>query len=865
MSSVAAPPALPQVAILPVRNQPGANALSDQVDALAIMPFMDAFLTHFKTDAHFVPYFLKSGDEFPRMNLPIAPRIRAQGDDIMAWGVVLDYDNPGHTPHSPGTIDALIGKLDAMAAEWPLAMQWTLFYQTRGGARLVYVFDSPVPVEQAAGVHRGLAAEFAKRGLPGVDQKVWDWTRCFRLPWVVRDRVATWEETPTPEMIEFPNNRIMAANCPSLSVDEITKPSTMADIQPFTDPKPSPDYARACIEVAKAGRLLYTDWYRQAQYRLKGRDCYDCLFLHAPLAERGGRDNTLMSYLGSAVSLLFRVEGTRPEHIYGLFLPVVEQLEPDRDTPDWTDALWSKIGRLWAAEEAKRQGQIAAETAAAQTAVALVDRLRAGVTKWPSWTGEPPTDEWITRHAIVSINNLFFLMNVGEENAGTYDSTGMGAHQLIAALRTRGLDTLLDTKTLNKEGISVDRPVSQVINQYATIAKEMQSKPGQIGGYLERWDEKAVLQISNYRRNPKLVPEYNALVQEFLEELLWRDPVAGLAWCANAGNFEGGAMCALSIAGAAGSGKKLLAVGLSEMLEEPCLAGPEDIIGKHAYGLLRTPFLVVNEGWPIQPGAYSPIDSFRQIVAGDELRVEPKFQAPMRVVNPVRVLLTANNNEVVKKFCKGRDLSPDDRQSLAERIQHHFVGDRARVWLQKHGGINLTRGWIRGDGGEPSKYIFAKHLLWMYENRHLFQMPDHTGSRWLVEGNSHHQIIFEMRTQGGSGPVVIEAILRMLESPGKFDGLVIHKGRIWVTVAEVKKFFRSNMRDDGERLSMGQISSALVSLGVSGKSSPPAEALHRPMRVEWHELDLTVLREVARQDGWPSERLAEVFKERESK
>src|SRR5690606_21223425 len=293
----------------------------------------------------------------------------------------------------------------------------------------------------------------------------------------------------------------------------------------------------------------------------------------------------------------------------------------------------------------------------------------------------------------------------------------------------------------------------------------------------------------------------------------------------------------------------------------------EDLVGSYQYGLLQSPFLWVNEGWPQSKAmGRHPADQFRALVSGDPIVCNRKYQSPVKVTNPVRIIFTANNAEVVRMLTGNRNLSPEDREALAIRLLHFKTGKRAAEWLRGKGGMRFTgekgRRWVAAQGDNKSDYIVARHFLWLYANRGGVR-----GSRLLVEGNYNDDLIWEMRTQSGSAPLVVESLIQMIESARNYEGLVkTDDGRVYVLASEVLKHFRNTtmQRSSGERLNAQQIESVLKGLSVRIPDKP-VELKERPQVgfARWYELDVECLLSSARRGGWVSPKLEKLVSARQ--
>lgn len=847
MSLTVASP-LPHVAYLPSKMVKGVDNLADEATPMCFVPFLEALRKRHETDAHFVVYSITNHEAFPRINKPCLPRIKLQGEEVMASMLVLEYDNPGHAPWTPGQIDQFLAKLETVSQKCPDVMEWTVFYTTRAGARFIYVYSKPVPVMEAEKINLAMSRRFTDAGIP-VDTLA-DWTRLWRLPHVMRDRNASWLNLAGFEFLEQLEKRFDPDTAPRA---ELAAGSEYAAIREFDEPKPSPEYAESLLWIrGDTGRVKGTDFYHAAKRRLMGRDCYDCIFDHKPLAAEGHRDQTIQKYVGQAITLMYSTEGCRPEHIYALFLEPVLQLENDSRTAPWEDILWGAIGRNWSKEVAKRELEESKKQAEAVKQVSTLEQIMQGMRSWSDHPALQSEDkavavEFVERHLIVSVSNTFYLMRPD----GMYDPTPVNQNQLIAAVRSRGMGGVIQTTAVTEQGAVRDRPVSNIIGQYATVVTMVYGVPQLKGGVVENFDsDRATLKEPSFRR-ADLEPTFDKDVDEWLKMFFGDNHALGLRWIAWSLAFDEGPICALSIKGKAGAGKKLLAQGLAECLAVPKLAGASDIIGKFQYGLLGSPFLLVDENWPIKGMDRHPADQFRSLVSGNPLTIERKFMAPIQAINPVRVLFTANNLDVVRMLSGNRDLSPEDREALAIRLMHFDIGQAATDFLKDKGGNAFTaqpgKRWIRGDGGEASDNVVAKHFLYLYSIRRQLGQPD---GRFLVEGNASQEVLFELRTGAGSSPLVIECLLRMLERPGtRWDGMAIVNDRLFVLPNEVLKFFRDNVRDGaGDRLTAAQI--ANVFRGLAAREFPTPFVLKGREEMgkrQWIQLDTAMLLKVARQ------------------
>lgn len=870
---------LPRIGIMSSKTAwPGAKNLTDEVRPLLLEDWEDAWETPWDTDAHLVTYYLTGTGQtrFPRITKQLLPKLRDAEADAVTQLLILDYDRPLHQEWTEEALGRWLAHLAAAADQDPIAWKWTLLYTTKHGARLVYVLDQPIPVDKAEGHHRWLCQRMRELGIriDDIDAEgltshgkiapnrypTSDWTRLFRLPFVVRDGTPTWE-AEIFEWLEQTDEILEVSLLGTLDRPEKTSKGLYIERD---DPKPDLDHAMGLLSEVNAasGRTVQSEFYKQAKKRLKGRECFPCLFKHEPIAQPTARHTTIMKFVGEATTLLFNLKKdgerlTTPEHVYGLFLDPVLQLDPDDETPDWTDDLWTSVLYCWAneeAEERKRQEEVELRE---QDALGLLETITNGMREWCAEPALHGTDEhayeWVLQHLIAVCDKTCFVMT----NKGWYDTMPIVPSLLIPRIRALGMDTLLQTKVPTKSGDGWRSVKAQeLIDQHATVVSKVSgapsgSTPGGTINYPDSSRSSLVLPI--YARRTDLEPVFNNDVDRWLKCLFGPHYTEGCSWIGHALAVEEGPICALSIQGQAGAGKKLLVQGLAECFTHEHAAGADALTNQFQPALLSTPVVSVDEGFVgIKQTGKHPADMFRELVGGGKRFVDQKFKSLIEVRNPVRIVFTANNLNVVRALFNSRDMSPEDREAIAIRILHYEIGDTATLHLRAMGGTAHTKGWIAEDGGAASRYILAKHFMWLYHNA---RRP--AGGRLLVEGNGHRSLMSDMRSQGASTPFVIEALIRMIErKTGQFPGLTIEDGRLYVLTSEVLQYFRKELaKNCTERLTANKIGAVFRGLIVKNAAPQYLQTRKAMGRKRWHEVDLGILLRVAREDGWQCEKL----------
>jgi putative DNA primase/helicase len=143
-----------------------------------IVDFREAVFSVYDTDAHFCPAVLPTLEQQPRLKMSGATP--ALLDSVRFTVLALDIDAPGHL---------------ATEEWWESTVQTIqqqpvgngLIYCTKGGIRVLYELPTPCTIKEYNDLHAQVRKAYEMFGVH-VDPLT-DWTRCYRLPFVVRDGV----------------------------------------------------------------------------------------------------------------------------------------------------------------------------------------------------------------------------------------------------------------------------------------------------------------------------------------------------------------------------------------------------------------------------------------------------------------------------------------------------------------------------------------------------------------------------------------------------------------------------------------------------------------------------------------------------
>jgi hypothetical protein len=759
------------------------------------VPIDEALEREWDGDAHFVGYHLVEDEgraaDMPRLRKEILGSLEREGVTVELSCLALDWDTPGHVPLTEKYLLEFCDKLAKVRASDPELDNVYAWYTSRAGARVVYVLDTPVGPDEFEARLGTLLYKYQSLGME-VDMSCRDWTRLYRLPKVRRDGKRTSKAPCFCMGIEGRLLDIKAFEAaPAPRATRIRGPVSRSRSR-----MPSQEECMECWEEEGKRGPRQSAFITSAKKALKGLPYHDIIFGETPLPDTN-RNNYLMRMLGVLIPALIPFRASEVQIFSLLYNPLI-RLEPDEGTPDWHEHVWGALKDIYAREAAKLGEDEQQRLAEAVRGGEVIQSMVKGMSEWcdaEELKGTPEqAAEFVKQRVFANMGKYYYPLL---EN-GYYGPLCLVQTQLVPRIRKTYLAGIVDTFRMGAQGKLVSVPVNDVVNEHSTCVHEVRMTPLQTeGGTVFNMDgEKPILTLPMYRRRADLQGVFDPDVDGWLRAWFEDNYDAVAKWIGYALAFEDGPICALSITGPAGTGKKLLASGLSECLTDPEYATGEDVTGTFNGKFLQTPFLHINEGWPKTATGKSPSDVFKGMTAGDAISVREIYKPRVNVLNPIRMILTANDHDLLYELTRGKDLSPESRDAIGQRILHFDTGDGAVEYLRRLGGTGFTSSpgsrWIRGDNGEPSDYVVAKHFLWLYQNR-----PSKDPSqRFCVMGNcgKDSQRMYHMSTQGEHIPHVLNALACMIEklyaTSFKEECIRTPEGNVYVTLGGVLRCVR---------------------------------------------------------------------------
>lgn len=744
---------------------------------LAAIPFDDALTLSHDWDAWFTPYHIPGASEFPRLNIPVVAEIKARGSRVLIQYFCIDWDNPGHGDWTADLWDAFESKLEELQEiEGPLR-DYYVVYTTQHGARIIYALEEPIPVSEAAGLFGGLHQMFNVLGI--VIDEFDEWNRLYRLPRVTRDGKKSWEHDFF--YMELPRKTLDPSRVPNLPR---AKQHDMAAIQFIDGDMPS---AQGVDELLYSDRAKgkWSPWRRTAKRYLQGCEYFEILFGNDSIPDP--ENPHLLKYVGSVTGLLIHRDGASPEGIFALFYRAVSMWERNSIKEPPLECLWRMIKTCWEREFAQREAEIRdkatvkpAPPSTSAPVVSVTDdgeldfvwrRLLSG---WKQWakipdinTAQELCEFFTTRMIAVSPDGQgCYVM----QPTGWYAPRPVPRSSLIAEIRRLRMDDMIQTRIQTSKNTDRWATATEIVNAVGYPVRAIRGRVNAShGSLLEQMETEQITLVENlFNLSPDIEAIYDEEVDTWLQKLGGKRYDKLTEWLGHSLDFSH-PICALFIEADPGVGKKMMLRGLIENLAQPISASVRELTGRFQENLLNTPFVNCNEGFPLQGrgdgSTKAAADTFRELIAGDEITLDRKNRPLINVQIPYRVLLFANNRKGIEGLYAGQNLTKADRLALNQRLLHIPSTNAAAVWLTQKGNRAFTaaegRRWIAGDAGEPSDHIVAQHFRWLYEHR---DKSASSQRRFLVEGEPNSQLIMDMTLNSGSAPKVMTVLLGMLSN-----------------------------------------------------------------------------------------------------
>jgi len=844
---------------------------------LAVLPLSEALETRWNFSACFSTYLPKPPVDASlgcRLKKEHLPAIRQAGDDIEALVLTLDFDLPKNPDATKrfwrdlnGSYSEMLDKLEVgiQNQSWGLLSRPAAYYPTPSGLRLVYVYDRPVSVEH----HEVIIAWAVEKARPlaehlGLysDPSCVDWTRVFRMPYVLREDGIDTRQDPQVFVLPRWENVLRVDDLPGPGDafwQEAAKASlrNAAVVSPTRPRSPKPEMVPT----------LDPEFAQLARRRLQHHPdsiVKDALAGQA-FASEGHRNNAITKLVGMALSGLRPtpttncpkpqepVAGISLEQVYALFYPSVMQFEPD-DGKGWDEIFWEQLSRFWDRDTDKIEAQKALDEEAEERVLGDLERIvEMFRTKYAEEVPEEPLEAatWARKLLIVGqgARGDHYVLRADGNYTGPVRS-----QSLVNAIEQNRLDEIIPTMIPTKAGDLREKTYAELTRGHIRLVEQVTMEYTEGKGALVKGSELAGwrLALEGWKIRDDITPEYSEAVDKWIRAFAGPHYQLVCDYTANYYFFKH-LIPGLSLVGPKGIGKGLYTSGLAESCSNKSFSDGNRLLETfQSDTMVRSPLVVFNEGIPLRQ-QHSFADRVRRLITADQETVNVKHQALLTVKFPFRILLTANSPGMVLALTSG--VYGQDLEALGDRIIHLDLDDGGSKYLKAHGNYTLTQSWV----GDESDHTVAKHFLWLYQQK----LKTLAGAappvdRFLMPGNLlTSSIIHQIKTHDPKTTEALGLVCAFVNQPGAQDnadrGFLIEGGKIYVSFGDLAKFAETHHQEKARDFTATKLGVALAPVKGEIKKHRTVKGL-----VRFHEIDAKALLEEA-QIGWHHSRIQDAL------
>lgn len=599
--------------------------------------------------------------------------------------------------------------------EWMRGIGPGVLYLTKHGLRVVLCLPSPIRIGLRGTAYECIAEACRTRPpVPGGEPLAWDtscgdWTRLFRLPY---PGALTWEQLDTPFSAWLLG--IIASACEKCPAETDANTAPAATEPPAQEP--------AVPENLSDARSALPRWLQDDLRDLRSFDTHrDTRMLKATtaVAESLRRFPTLCSY----------------DHVYHLLKPAVESFGYDESEgcayldrlPRFTQTAVNNAlstQELCDAIAASKptpvlSGTVSApvENGVSTTLVPLqravpefVINLRRHLPIPPDLHTESQAVEWLKQKSLL-ILNMEDRFNIMTKN-GYYLSDFFGFHQLRTRIRKHSDPAwFYDIIAWYDEESSKwkDKSQKSIVDESCEVVDGYRIVYGHDGSTLIHDGDRTLLGLNMFKYR-QLEPVRDLDVEEWLRHLVEHDQYDYFMRAITAlARPQNGQTPAVALIGEKGCGKNMLVMGLCELFNPSFPATDDALFTEFEDSMLKRCIIHIDEKCP--PSARISA-KLRRLTNSGILTLNPKGKGKMEVPSIHRLIMTANNKNIIEAITGTDSLNRMDVDALAARIHYFEIRKGAADYLISKGDLDHTTGWAWYSEEKPSEYRIAKHLLW---------------------------------------------------------------------------------------------------------------------------------------------------------
>lgn len=405
---------------------------------------------------------------------------------------------------------------------------------------------------------------------------------------------------------------------------------------------------------------------------------------------------------------------------------------------------------------------------------------------------------WVIQHG----NAYFFL-----QGDGYYSKPANGPFEG----RTKAKQTLKRAPVIldepSQNGVR-KRTIGDIVEDYGWVADNLLVDLTAHGSYYDA-SEKTIHEATCPPR--WIEPEYNPEIAEWFRLLAGEEHHERfLDWLAVCPNLER-PIAGLYIKGVKGAGKSLLCNGLARFWTKGAYTGLSAVFANFNERVAACPLVVADEQMPSARRGEDPTAILRQYIGNSEHELNRKYRATTAMHGALRVVLTANNAELLRGNING----PEDQEAMTERWVIIEATTAASNYLAALGGVDyIDQRWRAQDG-------IAKHVMHLACTRTV-----KPGGRFAVAGKETetHRHVFTSQY----GQLVREWLVKFCDSPNTIEQMPMLRklvragnGHFYVNSEALKLGWQTylglNVRDEPRISLIGRALAVMAPTGSSGR------------------------------------------------
>jgi hypothetical protein len=398
---------------------------------------------------------------------------------------------------------------------------------------------------------------------------------------------------------------------------------------------------------------------------------------------------------------------------------------------------------------------------------------------------------------IIQRGPVFYLFSAGSYSAPyTKDDILNAALRDLAPACSAGVDLY----TVAETGLPFRKTIAMLMSDYGSVANDY---------VLDLREQEAIYyaHTRTFVEAPaplrRLEPTYSEMVAQWLEVMCGPSLPDVLKWIALVTSLD--EICAaLMLTGGPGTGKTLLAQGLSRLWSTEQPTDLESALGTFNSALSKCPLVFADEQIPKDFRGHARTAELRQFIAATSRAYRRKFAHETKILGAIRLLIAANNEEIL---AIQENLSTNDIEAIGDRFYHVRVNPDAAQFLA----LCDTNHMVAGDA-------IAKHALWLRDNH-----PVQRQGRFLIR-SPDREFYRSLTTRSGIRSAVCQWCVGYLKDPRRIDAsgrylARVKRGRLLINVQALMGEAWNVYVTNDMQPPTGRLTTALAGLSTSRTSA----------------------------------------------